>query len=83
MVAAGAGQGEPGGARAGGGGGSGAEPQRTGGAGERALLAGGIARLLKWLTKAKNRGHWCVMSSSGQSPRPSPPVRSVMCQYEQ
>lgn len=25
----------------------------------------------------------CVMSSSGQSPRPSPPVRSVMCQYEQ
>lgn len=43
MVAAGAGQGEPGGARAGGGGGSGAEPQRTGGAGERALLAGGEA----------------------------------------
>ncbi|XP_040512254.1 LHFPL tetraspan subfamily member 2 protein isoform X1 [Gallus gallus] len=46
-------------------------------------LIQGIARLLKWLTKAKNRGHWCVMSSSGQSPRPSPPVRSVMCQYEQ
>lgn len=47
MVAAGAGQGEPGGARAGGGGGSGAEPQRAGGAGERALLAGGEAAARK------------------------------------